>query len=147
MAETKNNITTVVNSLVENAQGLLTSKTVIGEPIYVGDTIISPLTDLTIGIGAGANNTANGLKKDNGMGGLSARVSPSAVLVIRDGYTKVVNIKNQDTLGKFVDMIPEILDKIKNRKTRVSDEQAADIAFPDGKLQPEAETVDAPEAE
>ena len=44
-------------------------------------------------------------------------------------------------------MIPEILDKIKNRKTRVSDEQAADIAFPDGKLQPEAETVDAPEAE
>lgn len=147
MAESKNNITTVVSSLVENAQGLLTSKTVVGEPIYVGDTIIIPLTDLTIGIGAGANNTANGLKKDNGMGGLSAKVSPSAVLVIRDGYTKVVNIKNQDTLGKFVDMIPEIMDKIKNRKTRVSDEQAADIAFPDGKIQPEAEVVEAPPEE
>ena len=35
-------------------------------------------------------------------------------------------------------MIPEIMDKIKNRKTRVSDEEAAEIAFPDGKMQSEA---------
>lgn len=34
-------------------------------------------------------------------------MTPSAVLVIQNGHTKLVNIKNQDTVTKLLDMIPE----------------------------------------
>ena len=109
-----------MKSLMDNAEGVLTSKTVVGEPIRIDDTIIIPLSDVTIGCGAGANNSLNGTKKDSGMGGFSAKMSPTAVLIIRDGYTKVVNVKNQDTLGKLVDYLPELVDKIRNKNTRVT---------------------------
>ena len=59
-------------------------------------------------------------------------MSPSAVLVIKDGHTKVVNIKNQDTLSKIVDMVPDIIDKISaNKADMMEDEEAKDIAFPE----------------
>ena len=38
-------------------------------------------------------------------------MTPSAVLVIKNGVTKLVNVKNQDTMTKILDMIPDIVDK------------------------------------
>ena len=32
-------------------------------------------------------------------------MTPSAVLVIKDGATKLVNIKNQDSMTKILDMV------------------------------------------
>ena len=59
-------------------------------------------------------------------------MTPSAVLVIKNGSTKLVNIKNQDTVTKVIDMIPDILDKFTNKKEKMMpDEQAVDIAFPE----------------
>lgn len=132
MSETKNrsnDIGAVVSSLMEGAEAVLTSKTVVGQPVRVGETIIIPLSDVTIGCGAGSNNSTG---KDAGMGGFSAKMSPSAVLVIRDGTTKVVNIKDQTALTKLVDMIPGVVDKVKNRgKDGISDEDAVKAAFPE----------------
>ena len=39
-------------------------------------------------------------------------MSPSAVLVIQNGQTKLVNVKNQEGLTKILDMVPEVIDKI-----------------------------------
>ena len=46
-------------------------------------------------------------------GGLGAKMSPSAVIVIKDGQTRLVNIKNQDTVTKVLDMVPDVIDRIK----------------------------------
>ena len=70
----------------------------------MGDTIILPLVDVTFGVGAGA---FAGEKKNNGGGGMGGKISPSAVLVISNGVTKLVNIKNQDGLTKILDMVPD----------------------------------------
>ena len=132
MAETKNNVSTLVKSLMDNAEGVLTSKTVVGEPIRIDDTIIIPLSDVTIGCGAGANNSLNGTKQDSGMGGFSAKMIPSAVLVIKNNMTKVVNVRDQTSLTHIMDMIPEVIDKIRSRNTdMISDEEAARTAFPE----------------
>ena len=57
-------------------------------------------------------------------------MSPSAVLVIQNGHAKLVSVKNQDTLAKIVDMVPEIIDKIKEKKDGVmSNDEAVDAAF------------------
>ena len=128
MAEEKNNITTVVKSLMDGAEGVLTSKTVVGAPVRIGDQIIIPLSDVSIGCGAGSNGTDH---KDKG-GGFSAKMTPTAILIIKNGQTKVVNIKDQTAITKLVDMIPDVIDKIKGRQSgMISDEEAVKAAFPE----------------
>ena len=89
------------------------TKTVVGEAITVGDTIILPLVDVSFAVGAGA---FSGEKKNNGGLEWAGKVSPSAVLVISNGMTKLVNIKNQDGLTKILDMVPDFLNKFSEGK-------------------------------
>jgi uncharacterized spore protein YtfJ len=86
----------------------ISGKTVVGDAIHVGDTIILPLVDVTFGVGAGAYA---GDKKDSGGGGMTGKITPCAVLVIANGNTKLVNIKNQDGLTKVLDMVPDLMDR------------------------------------
>jgi uncharacterized spore protein YtfJ len=124
-----NNFSEVVGSLLGGMNSFLSSKTVVGEATQIGDTIILPLVDVTFGVGAGAS--AND-KKNGGFGGITGKMSPSAVLVIKNGQTKLVNVKNQDTVTKIIDMIPDLVDKFTTEKEdMVSDETAASIAFPE----------------
>ena len=126
MAE--NNFSGVVESLMKGMNAVIGTKTVVGDATQVGDTIILPLVDVSFGVGAGA--TA-GDKKNGGGGGFSAKMTPSAVLVIKNGTTKLVNIKNQDTITKVLDMIPDIVEKFTSPKEELPDDEAAvDIAFP-----------------
>ena len=63
---------------------------------------------------------------------MTGKMSPSAVLVIKNGQTKLVNIKNQDTITKVIDMIPDLVDRFTEPKEEmVSDAEAKDIAFPE----------------
>ena len=90
----------------------LTTKTVVGEPIVVGDTTIIPLVDVSCGMATG---TFDNTSKSNGGGGMSAKLSPTAMLIIQDGRTKVVNVKNQDAISKILDMVPDLINKITNK--------------------------------
>ena len=138
MAEEKNSIATVVKSLMDGAEGVLTSKTVVGAPVRIGEQIIIPLSDVSIGCGAGSNGTDH---KDEGAGGFSAKMTPSAILIIKDGQTKVVNIKDQTAVTKLVDMIPDVIDKLKGKKSdMISDEDAVKAAFPETKIEEVAVT-------
>ena len=126
-----NNFTGVIESLMKGMNAVLSTKTVVGEATQVGDTIILPLVDVTFGVGAGASAAD---KKNGGGGGFSAKMSPSAVLVIKNGTTKLVNIKNQDTVTKVIDMIPDIVDRFTAPKEEMmEDDTAVDIAFPQEK--------------
>lgn len=121
----------VVESLLKGMDSVLSTKTVVGEATTIGDTIILPLVDVTFGVGAGAGSNTN-KTSSQGAGGLGGKMTPSAVLVIKNGQAKLVNIKNQDTVTKVLDMIPEIVDKIKKPKEKeeITDGEAVDIAFP-----------------
>ena len=116
----ENNFQSTVESLFKGMDSFITTKTVVGDAITVGDTILLPLVDVSFGVGAGA---FSGDKKNNGGGGMGGKISPSAVLVISNGVTKLVNIRNQDGLTKILDMLPDFLNK-----------------FSEGKKEPEAAT-------
>lgn len=59
-------------------------------------------------------------------------MSPSAVLIIKDGTTRLVNVKDQNTMTKLLDMLPDLVDKFTGKKeTGLEDEEAVNIAFPD----------------
>ncbi len=113
MASENNNFQSTVESLFKGMDSFITTKTVVGDAITVGDTIILPLVDVTFGVGAGA---FAGEKKNNGGGGMGGKISPSAVLVISNGVTKLVNIKNKNGLTKILDMVPDFLNKFTDGK-------------------------------
>lgn len=131
MADKENQFQGVVESLMRGMDTVLSAKTVVGEPIQIGDTIILPLVDVSFGVGAGAgNNSTKG--SASGAGGLGGKMTPSAVLVIKNGSTKLVNIKNQDTMTKLIDMIPDLVDKFsKPKEGEMTDAEVVDIAFPE----------------
>ena len=130
MAE--NNFNSVMISLLKGVDSVLSTKTVVGEPINVGDTILVPLVDVSFGLGAGAGNQD---KKNKGGGGVGGKMSPSAILVIQNGKTKLVNIKQQDGVTKILDMVPDLVDRFTHKNDdMISDEEAKDVAFPDGEI-------------
>ena len=108
-----NSFNNTVESLFKGMDSFISAKTVVGDAIHVGDTIILPLVDVSFGVGAGA---FSGEKKDNGGGGMGGKINPSAVLVIQNGVTKLVNIKNQDGMTKILDMVPDFINKFTSGK-------------------------------
>lgn len=120
----ENNIfNTTVESLFKGMDGFITTKTVVGDAIHVGDTIILPLVDVSFGVGAGAFTED---KKNNGAGGMGGKISPSAVLVIQNGTTKLVNVKNQDGLTKVLDMVPDFVNRFTAGKESAAAEETVE---------------------
>lgn len=83
-----------------------------GDAITVGDTIILPLVDVSFGVAAAAlEGQENNKQKNNGGGGMGCKMMPSAVLVIQNGTSKLVNVRNQDGLTKVLDMVPDFVNR------------------------------------
>ncbi len=120
-----NNFNTTVQSLFKGMDSFITTKPVIGEAVHIGDTIILPLIEVSFGVGAGAFNQE---KKNSAGGGLGGRITPSAVLVIQNGNTKLVNVKNQDSITKILDMVPELVDKFTSKSSAKKSSEAEDAA-------------------
>ncbi len=68
-----NNFKGTVEALFHGMDGVISSKTVVGEAIQIKDTIILPLVDVSFGVGAGA---FNGEKKERGAGGIGGKMTP-----------------------------------------------------------------------
>ena len=120
------NIEGTLGSMFKGMDGFISSKSVVGEPVYVGDTIIIPLVDVNFGMAAGAFNKQDGNKA-------AAKMSPSAVLVVSGGNTRLVNLKNQDAVTKIIDMAPEVVDKVVGlfKKDKTEEEKNVDKAIND----------------
>ena len=109
----ENSFNNTVESLFKGMDSFITTKTVVGDAIHIGDTIILPLVDVSFGVAAGAFSQE---KKNNGAGGMGGKIMPSAVLVIQNGTTKLVNVKNQDGVTKILDMVPDFVNKFTSGK-------------------------------
>ncbi|NLL01026.1 MAG: sporulation protein [Clostridiales bacterium] len=113
----ENNFNSTVESLFKGMDSFLTTKTVVGDAVRFDDgTIILPLVEVSFGVGAGA---FAGDKKNNAGGGLGGKIIPSSVLVIQNGSSKVVNVKEKDSMSKILDMVPDVINKFtKNSKNK-----------------------------
>ena len=114
-----NSFNNTVESLFKGMDSFITTKTVVGDAVHIGDTIILPLVDVSFGVAAGAFSQE---KKNNGAGGMGGKINPSAVLVIQNGVTKLVNIKNQDSMTKILDMVPDFVNKFTSGKGKDDEE-------------------------
>ena len=123
----ENNFKGTVESLFRGMEGFVSSKTVIGDAVKFDDgTIILPLVDVSFGVGAGAFSEKG--KKDNGAGAMGGKIQPSAILVIKNGETKLVNVKNQDGVTKVLDMVPDLVNKFTSKKEEIKEEESSEEA-------------------
>ncbi len=95
-----------VDVLFNKVEDLVSTKTVVGEAIVIGDITLLPLIEVSVGAGAGAKENINAA------GGVGAKITPSAVLVIQNGSVQTLNIKNQDAISKLIDMAPGVVNKL-----------------------------------
>ncbi|MBQ4474130.1 MAG: sporulation protein [Lachnospiraceae bacterium] len=113
MAKENSSFKETVSALFEGMEEFITSKTVVGEPMKMEDgTIVIPFVEASFGIGAGASDSST--KRSSGSGGMGGKIAPSAVLVLKDGASKLVNVKYQDSLTKVMDLVPDVVNRISN---------------------------------
>lgn len=95
-----------VEVLFDKVDDLVSTKTVVGEAIQVDGITILPLIEVSVGAGVGA-------KENNGAGGgMGAKITPAAVLVIHAGGVQTIHLQNQDAVSKLIDMAPGVVDKL-----------------------------------
>lgn len=113
-----NSFSTTVESLFKGMDSFITTKTVVGDAVKFDDgTIILPLVDVSFGVAAGAFSNEEA-RKNNGGGGMGGKIQPSSILVLKDGNAKLVNVKNQDSVTKILDMVPDVIDKLVGSKKK-----------------------------
>ena len=117
-----------VGSLFKGMDSFLSTKTVVGEAIHIGDTIILPLVDVTFGVAAGAFRSTDSGRNNSG-GGMGGKMRPSAVLIIHNGTTRMISVDNNRGIEKILDMIPDFVDKFAaGMNGRSQDEEAREKA-------------------
>jgi len=108
------NVTESMKSLFSNMENFVSTKTVVGEAVHIGDVILVPLVDVSFGMATGQSSSAkNGHdSKDGGGGAVGAKMTPTAVIVIMDGTAQLISVKNQDSFNKLIDMVPGVVSKL-----------------------------------
>lgn len=111
------NMTENAEALFTNLEKFLKTETVVGEAIIVGETTLIPLITVSFGCGTGGG-TGNSLKDGEGTGGglgAGAKITPTAILVIKDGNVTMLSIKGKGNLENLVQMVPELVSKVSSK--------------------------------
>jgi len=100
-----------LQAMFSKMENYISSKTVIGEAVHFGDVIIVPLIEVTFGVGSGLGEGKKNPEATAGGGAMGGRLVPVAVVVIVNGSVQLVNVKNQESVNKLIDLIPGVLSK------------------------------------
>lgn len=112
MAE--NQFGAAMESMFKGMDQFITSKTVVGDVIKVdAETSIIPLVDVSFGLGAGAN-VNEGRTKNFGGGGMGAKLSPTAVMVIQKGTARIIDVKEPSGIVHLVETAPDLVTRVMN---------------------------------
>ncbi|MEW6183533.1 MAG: spore germination protein GerW family protein [Bacillota bacterium] len=107
----KENVETIVTQL----EKLITTRTIVGEPITSGNATILPIVSTSFGFGTGSGeggDASKGSGKGDG-GGVGAAVRPTALVIMQEGDIKVYSLAKKGTLEKLTELIPEVMAKFR----------------------------------
>lgn len=111
--------------LFEDFKEMITTESVVGQPIYLGDAVIVPFVDVSFGFGSGQTGPEG---KSGGEAG-GGRLTPTAVLILKGERVELFSIKNAaatNTVDKVLNMVPEVISHF--RKKKDSGDEAAPAA-------------------
>jgi uncharacterized spore protein YtfJ len=113
----------LVRTTLGEIEKVLGSKTVVGEPITVGDSTIIPLLSIGFGFGgAGGTGLGGDSKKEGaegvaGGGGAGGGVKPIAIIIIDKDGARIESIKSgmASALEKIGESVPRIMEKFADK--------------------------------
>ncbi len=98
--------------ILSNVETVAKAKTILGEPIELGEKTVIPVCKVGVGFGAGGSDVKshkNDATSGGGGGGFS--IQPVAFLVIQGEEVNLLPIK-PNMVGSFAQAIPLTIDKI-----------------------------------
>lgn len=103
-----------IEALVAKLEDLITTKTIVGDPIVSGNVTIIPIMAASFGFGLGNGEGPDAVKgggKGSGGGG-GGGIKPVALIILQEGDVKVYSLAQKGTLEKLAEIVPEILTKV-----------------------------------
>ena len=121
------------DTTMEKIKEMIDVNTIIGEPITSPDgTLIIPVSKVSYGFAAGGSDLPT--KKENkdcfgGGSGAGVTIQPVAFLTVYQGDVRLVSVDREEgTADKLVNMIPDVLKKVKGVFKKDKSESADDFS-------------------
>lgn len=126
-------IGSLMDTTMEKIKEMIDVNTIIGEPITSPDgTLIIPVSKVSYGFAAGGSDLPT--KKENkdcfgGGSGAGVTIQPVAFLTVYQGDVRLVSVDREEgTADKLVNMIPDVLKKVKGVFKKDKSESAGDFS-------------------
>ncbi len=104
----------ILETLLDKLQNIAATKTVVGEPVMIGEKIIVPVVKVALGVGAGSGagpGKADGDGPGGSGGGAGLSVSPVAFIVI-DGHNIHLFGTKPSVLDNLTAKLPDLVNSI-----------------------------------
>ena len=123
------NIQSLMETTLETIKGSIDTNTIIGDPIETEDTVLVPISKITIGFGIGGGEYSKGYNKDSkslvdnekndtNFAGASAgaiSVQPVAFVVVENGQTRLIGLDdNVNLVDNILAVTPKVIEKIQS---------------------------------
>ncbi len=110
----------VFNTLFEKLERFLRTETVVGEPFKVGEITMIPIISVSFGVAGGEGGGKDNKGNDgSGYGGATGcKITPNAILVIKNDEVSVLSLTGKGSLERIVEMVPEIMTRLDCCKTK-----------------------------
>lgn len=123
----------LMNTTMEKIKEMIDVNTIIGDPITSPDgTLIIPVSKVSYGFASGGSDLPT--KKENkdcfgGGSGAGVTIQPVAFLTVYQGDVRLVSVDSEEgTADKIVNMIPDVLKKVKGVFKKDKSESADDFS-------------------
>lgn len=123
----------LMNTTMEKIKEMIDVNTIIGEPITSPDgTLIIPVSKVSYGFASGGSDLPT--KKENkdcfgGGSGAGVTIQPVAFLTVYQGDVRLISVDSEEgTADKLVNMIPDVLKKVKGVFKKDKSESADDFS-------------------
>jgi len=118
----------VLRQLAEDMKQFAKTETIFGEPIEIQGNTVIPVCKMSIGYGGGGGEgEGTDEKKRGGKGtgagaGAGVKIEPAALIIAKEGEISVVGIRAKGSkLETLLEMLPETIEKLKEKKTKVKE--------------------------
>ncbi|MBO5395327.1 MAG: sporulation protein YtfJ [Clostridia bacterium] len=113
----------ILSTTIEKVRQLVDVSTIVGEPIALSDEVtVIPVSKVTYGFASGGSDfpSKNNTQLFGGGGGAGVTINPVAFLILKNGEVTLKHITSNDNAAeRFVDMVPEVIDKVSSVVSKV----------------------------
>jgi len=106
-------VSEILDIMLGKIETMAQAKTILGEPVKLGERLVIPVVKISVGFGAGGGENKQEEKAANagGGGGGGFSISPVGFIVMEGEKTAFLPVK-QKSVGSLIEMIPTLLEKV-----------------------------------